>query len=211
MKKGSDTFELHSKTKHKASLVKKIHIIFWCALACFTIVWFAYRSIPWIAMFVHTEILDNSPIEVPQITEAQFPIKITCEINGEIAIIEEELICEYDGTESQGTRGKVNKWTERFKSGNERFTLLKGEENGIPFEICTQYYGDPQYYMEKSPWPSDEDYYAFLLEKAFNEFICIRSIDGKEDISILESSEVFKKYKLKVLNVELPKPIRITD
>ena len=42
----------------------------------------------------------NSNPPAPEITYGEFPIKVTCEINGEIKVIEDTVICEFDGFEN---------------------------------------------------------------------------------------------------------------
>ena len=60
----------------------------------------------------------------PEITYAEFPFCLTYELNGEVIVIEDTIICEFDGYVVEGENGKYRAWSSRLKSGNERITLL---------------------------------------------------------------------------------------
>ena len=60
----------------------------------------------------------------PKITYGEFPFRLTYELDGEIKVIEDTVICEFDGFESRGTAGRYRIWKTSLKSGNERLTLL---------------------------------------------------------------------------------------
>jgi hypothetical protein len=101
----------------------------------------AYLILPWLFIFVGIQSGPN-PLE-PEITYGEFPFRLEYEIKGERKIIQDTLICEYDGIGADEGQGKYRKWKQRLASGNERVTLLKIDDTS---EI---YYnpGSTKYYM----------------------------------------------------------------
>ncbi len=84
--------------------------------------------------------------EKPVITYGEFPFVITYEVNGEIRKVEDVVVCEYDGINNLGTAGKYRSWKSKLKSGKDRVTLLRGEEENKVYEITVST-GLPEYYM----------------------------------------------------------------
>ena len=60
----------------------------------------------------------------PEITYGEFPCVLTYEVNGEIKVIEDVIVCEFDGFEAANEAGKYRKWKTYLKSGKEDMTLL---------------------------------------------------------------------------------------
>ena len=60
----------------------------------------------------------------PDIQYGEFPFKLTYELNGEIKVVEDTIICEFVGFVNRGTAGKARRWKTTLKSGNEQLTLL---------------------------------------------------------------------------------------
>ena len=60
----------------------------------------------------------------PGITYGEFPFRLTYELNGEIKVIEDTIIAEFDGFSTPTSAGIYRVWKTRLKSGNERLTLL---------------------------------------------------------------------------------------
>ena len=70
----------------------------------------------------------------PKITYGEFPFTLVYEINGEEKVIEDILICEYDGIVVYGgIPNKMRSWKESLKSGNKRIILLKIDETNIVY------------------------------------------------------------------------------
>lgn len=148
--------------------------------------------------------------ELPEIKHGEFPIEFICEVDGKVQTVEDVLICKYAGLEWRG--GYMRSWEEQFKSGNDRFVLLSGDENGVPFEIYTQYYGDANYYMEGEPrgFSSEEKYYEYLMQNAFNEFTYQHWINGEKIVDLLSAEDMWEMFDFRVISVRYPDPIMPT-
>ena len=140
----------------------------------------------------------------PEIIYGEFPISVTYELNGETKVIEDTIICEFDGFESHGTAGKYRKWKSRLKSGNEYITLIKGNDGNVTFEIRLSY-GSPNYYMGDLRYNSRETYKKMLFNKELNYTQWENDVQtGK----ILTEDETLEKYKLKIIDVQYSLPIQ---
>ncbi len=137
----------------------------------------------------------------PQIKYGEFPFTITYEINKEVKVYKDIVICEYEGIESWGTAGKYRKWSSKLKSGNEHIVLLKSKENGSPFEIYVPAPGLPEYYMGDFDKRSRED-----CETGMKDDRYLGYKQGEIDRSITKE-EVWEKYRIKIINVECSPPI----
>lgn len=78
---------------------------------------------PWVSISLGISLLPNPP--KPEIIYGEFPFRLVYEINGERKVIEDTLICEYDGIGMDEGRGKYRKWKEHLASGNQEIMLLK--------------------------------------------------------------------------------------
>ena len=96
-----------------------------------------YVIIPWAVPWVGNVIIANPP--KPEIKYGEFPISVTYEVNGEIIVIEDTVICEFDGVELRGGAGKYRTWKSRLKSGNESLTLLQMEQGDLTIKIIVFY------------------------------------------------------------------------
>ena len=54
-----------------------------------------YFSFPWIAIDLHMRLSPDPPM--PEITYGEFPFRLVYELNGEQIVIEDIIICEFDG------------------------------------------------------------------------------------------------------------------
>lgn len=78
-------------------------------------------AFPWVGNFIHA-----TPPK-PQITYAEFKFKLTYELDGEIKIIEDTIICEFDGFNIDEGRGKTRRWKYCYENeqNNEIFVYEK--------------------------------------------------------------------------------------
>ncbi len=117
----------------------------------------AYIAFPWAGMFLGIVLMPNPP--KPEITYGEFPCKLVYETDGETKVIEDTVICEFDGFENFGTAGKDRSWKTTLKSGNENLTLLnmrssnETNELGQPILELYFYYGNAAYYMGDDTYP----------------------------------------------------------
>ncbi|MGG1123680.1 hypothetical protein ABHN05_02385 [Brevibacillus laterosporus] len=86
-------------------------IVFVAIIAYFT-VW------PWVMIFLGSSLLSNPPR--PEITYGEFPFRLKYEIKGKWSVIQDTLICEYDGIGSNEGQGKYREWKEHLASGKQQ-------------------------------------------------------------------------------------------
>lgn len=108
--------------------------------------------LPWVMIGLGISLLPDPP--KPEITYGEFPFRLVYELNGERKVIEDTLICEYDGIGMNEGQGKYRKWKEHLASGKEKLLLLeldnpaalRSNRKVVKQEI---YYstGSAQYYM----------------------------------------------------------------
>lgn len=144
----------------------------------------------------------------PEITYGEFPVKITCEINGAIKVVEDTVICEFDGFENRGSAGKYRKWKSHLKSGHERLTLLRVKGVDLTFEISKSY-GQPDYYMGDLRYESKEQYEKKMADDRYLGYYEWKN--GEEfESTLITLDEAWEKYKLKVIDVKYSPPIQNT-
>ena len=145
----------------------------------------------------------NPPM--PEITYGEFPISVTCEINGEIKEIKDTIICEFDGINDYGSGGKRRKWKSYLKSGNERITLLKVDETSELY--CN--YGMPEYYMDDLRFQTREEYEQVRERDLDSMFIILGKWEGNElKSNFIAANEAWEKYGLKIIKVNYSPPIQ---
>ena len=139
--------------------------------------------------------------EESEITYGEFPFRITYELKGEVKVIEDVVICEYDGIEDLGTAGKKRKWKSYLESGNERVSLLK-EDDSLEFYFN---YGAPENYMgDNQSRRYGEGLYYDLSYIPF-----IKKDNGIQlEDSGMKSEEVWEKYGLRIIEWEYSMPIQ---
>lgn len=161
------------------------------AVIAYVIVW------PWVMLGLGISLLPNQP--KPEITYGEFPFRLEYEIHGKRKIIQDTLICEYDGIGSDEGRGKYRKWKQRLKSGDKRITLIKVND------VKEIYYpsGSTDYYM--NDLGENESFNYIFPNAAF--------IEKNGEIThsgIIRANELFEKYKIKLISWEPSPPIKNT-
>lgn len=160
---------------------------------------FLITSFPWFFIGIGSRLAPNP--QKPEITYHEFPFKLTYELNGEIKVIEDVVICEYDGIKSLGEAGKYRKWKSHLKSGNERVSLLKvGDSLEFYFN-----YGDPENYMgDPQSGKYNKDLYYDLSYIPF-----IKKENGKQvaDSGML-ADKAWKEYRLRIIEWKYTSPIQ---
>ena len=151
-------------------------------------------------------IISLSTRPTPQIKYGEFPFVLTYEIDGEIKVIKDTIICEYDGYKMEGEAGWYREWDSRLKSGNDRITLLdlkshneKNEFDYLMLELFF-YWGNAEYYMGE---PLD---YSSHEPKKAQDFDWIdyqyQTRDGIVGHSAYTAEEAFEKYGIKLISWE---------
>lgn len=147
----------------------------------------------------------NSNPPKPEITYGEFPISVKYEVNGEIKVIEDIVICEFDGFVSEGSNGKHRKWKARLKSGNERIVLLRVENEDLTFEV-SESYGQPDYYMGDLRYESNEAYEKKMSDDRYLGYT--QWENGVQTGHSITKEEVWDDYRLKVIDVQYSPPIQ---
>lgn len=142
---------------------------------------------------------------VPEIKYGEFPFRLEYELNGQRHIVEDIVICEFDGYGMNTAEGKYRKWKTRLASGQERITLLKlSETEEIYFPT-----GGAKEYM-------DEDKKEYEIEQENNitgkqDYKAIWYKDGNNGFTyILEADELLREFKIKIISWEPSAPITNT-
>ena len=167
--------------------MKKALIAFLVVLSI-PVIFVTIVSLPWLLMLVCSVFEPNPP--VPEITSGEFPFCLEYRIGDETFIVEDVVMCEYDGI-GFGDNGKFLKWKKWVASTGEEDLLLLTEENKKIF--CTV--GKADYYMGKTQekeLPKPKIY----MEKQENS-ITISSADPAE----------LAKYDIEIIDYEFSQPI----
>lgn len=152
-----------------------------------------YIAWPWLAILIGIQLESNPPR--PEVTYGEFPFRLEYEINGQRKVVQDTLICEYDGIGADEGRGKYRKWKQRLASGNERIILLKvSESKEIEFIP-----GSAEYYL------GDSD--SGKNDSSFPNAVII-SRDGRftTESGIL-ADQLLKEYNIKLISWDASQPI----
>lgn len=154
----------------------------------------AFFTFPWLGMYTGIKLMPNPPR--PEIIYGEFPFSLEYEINGQRIVIQDTLICEYDGIGLNEAQGKYRKWKEHLVSGNQKILLLKVDDSK---EI---YYdpGNARYYM--GDLKSNEGY-----EHNFPNAMIAEKKGGTISNSIINADELLNKYNIKLISWKYSKPI----
>ena len=169
----------------------------------------AYFVVPWVMMALGTTLMPNPP--KPEITHGEFPFRLVYEINGEQKVVQDTLVCDYDGIGMNEGQGKYRKWKERLASGKEILILLE-VSNPVSLGSSTKavkqeiYYstGSVRYYM------GDLEDYEGYAESFPNASLYEKYADGSSDDCRINADELYKKYHIKLISWDITKPIKNT-
>lgn len=167
--------------------MKKALIAFLVVLSI-PVIFVTIVSLPWLLMLVCSVFEPNPP--VPQITSGEFPFRLEYRIGDETFIVEDVVMCEYDGI-GFGDNGKFLKWKKWVASTGEEDLLLLTEENKKIF--CTV--GEADYYMGETQETE------LLKPKMY--------IDKQEDSITISSADPAElaKYDIEIIDYEFSQPI----
>lgn len=144
----------------------------------------------------------------PKIKYGEFPFRLTYELNGETIMIEDTVICKFDGFKVMGEAGKRRQWKTYLKSGNEQITLLDfrplGEINQFGQTMLELFfsYGNAEYYM-------GDEYPSIPTVSTYIEYL-YQTTDGIIGSSAYTDNVAWEKYKIKLISWEAAPPIENT-
>ncbi|MBJ6362779.1 hypothetical protein ACFOQM_16165 [Paenibacillus sp. GCM10012307] len=163
-------------------------------------------TLPWTLLFIGLKLQPNP--EIPEIKYGEFPFRLTYSINGVTKVIEDTLICEYDGIGMNEGIGKYIKWKSHLASGKNNILLLNVDSpQGIALDETTikqEIYFDPGpawYYMNDTRLGSE--YKHIYPDASFKE----EYQDGRSAEGIIEKDELLEKYNIKLIGWEYTQPI----
>lgn len=179
--------------------MKRVHIIIGIVIAVLLVIAIVVGFGLW---FLFGGFLPSPP--KPEITHGEFPFRLVYEINGETKVVEDVLICEYDGFGANAARGKYRQWKSYLVSGNTRITLFKSEEIEIFYTPNINHREAGAFYM------GDTEIYSSINEVFPNAW---RTSDfGKKQVNsyIIPADEMWEKYKIKLISWKIDPPIQNT-
>lgn len=153
-----------------------------------------FLTFPWLAIFIGIHSQPNPPR--PEITHGEFPFRLEYELNGQRKVIEDTIICDFDGFGADEGRGKYRDWKGKLASGNERITLLKVDSRTEIYFIdgrVEYYMGEPEYANSDSSFPN-----AAIIEKS----------GGITRDGFLRAEDLLKQYNIKLISWDVSPPIK---
>ena len=146
--------------------------------------------------------------ENPRIKSGEFECKLTYELNGEIIVIEDTIICEYTGTEMIGEAGFQRKYTSKLKSGKKELVMLDLQGQGVKDKFGREilyfyfYWGNAEYLM------GDTEDGTERATQPFGEFVYKYDAgNDKEYEHILNAEYVYENFGLKIIDWECDSPL----
>jgi len=139
----------------------------------------------------------NPPL--PEITYGEFPFRIEYEIMGKRFVVEDTVICEFDGI-STTAAGKYRLWKSRLASGTEGSGLLLHVIDETRKITCNA--GQPNFYMGDTGM-SPEEYWHY------NFGACLVEGSG-HSITVLFPEQWYDEYNFSFISWEFTDPIENT-
>lgn len=168
-----------------------IGVILKCLVIGFLII-FSYMSLPWVILYLGVALSPSPP--KPEITYAEFPFSLEYEIDEQRFLVEDTLICMFDGVRIN-EMGKYTKWKERLASGNNRVTLLEVDDKEIFYPV-----GSAEYYMgEINPDKYEHVFPNAKVKEIFLEGYITRTVPADDLLS---------EYNLKLISWKYTQPIK---
>ena len=175
------------------NITKKIIIMVIVALILVCVLGVLIIASPWIITSIEILLSPNPP--KPEVTYGEFPFRLEYRINDEIFVVEDVIICEYDGIKWDIDSGKYRAWKKTFENTSEEKLLILTDGDAKIY--CNL--GSGGYYMG--------DLMYSINEPHTPEFYSITSYDDV-DISLSgNDKELMEKYKIELIDWRLSKPI----
>lgn len=172
--------------KHKAFLRVIIKILISIGSVVFAIIF-----LPWITIYISG--LFMSKPSAPQITYGEFPFRLEYEINGEKLVVEDTMICEYDGVGWNEGWGKFRKWKGYLENSDEESVLLINDNTRKIY--C--FVGSAEYYMGDERYPK---------KRPLTPRVYMVKLDDM-DTTTFTQEELLEKYKIKLISWDFSEPI----
>jgi len=134
----------------------------------------------------------NPPM--PEIRYGEFPFRLEYEINGERVVVEDTVICEFDGIGLDTASWKYRKWKKYLASNSNEMNVLIVIDEKIKI-YC--YVGSAEYYMDDERYPEQRP----LMPRFYH--VKLNSLDT----TVYEIQDFIEKYNLKLISWEFTDPI----
>lgn len=166
----------------------KIILLVLCIPVCAIVLPIIYVSLPWAFLYIGGILTPNPP--EPVITYGEFPFKLEYKVDGEAFIIEDVVICEYNGISpwNEGT-GRTRMWKTGLKSNHSlQFVIFENDNTEINFFV-----GTATYYMSDSHGISIQPQLTVIVD---NKAV----VDSRKQ-------EILDKCNVEIVNLKLSEPI----
>jgi len=189
--------------------MKKILIVCVCVavgLILIVILFFAY---PWIQITTGS-LIGRTPSK-PEIIYFEFPFKLVYKVYGEQIIVEDTLICEYNGIGWGFDQGYYYKWKGNLASGNERVTvyvenninIVENDSNKIiTYREIYFTIGNPKIYM--GDYDPEMNLYKSITA---NAILLTKYKEGKNKEITVSPNDLLEKYGIELISWEPSEPI----
>jgi len=167
----------------------------------------AVVSLPWAIVYFGTLLYPAPPALEPQITYHEFPFHIEYMINGERIVIDNALICEYEGSEILWIGSTyVRSWKLEFKQYDVAVTPLDDIVLYCDDNIIIYYaFGSASYYMGDKDNPS-----RYLPSFRINDMINGDQKNNYAKDSYSIDQEKLLDYGIEIIDFVPPEPIENT-
>lgn len=153
------------------------------------VIFLIFLMFPWMMFGSFRE--PNPP--KPRIRSGEFPFTIVYEINGEKIIIEDTMICKYDGVGWNEGVGKYRKWKSYLASSpKEDAVLLVADDKRKIY--C--FVGSAEYYMGDEKYPEKRPLTPRLI-----------NIRLDNDFTSISQDELLEMYNIRLISWEFSDPI----
>lgn len=138
----------------------------------------------------------------PKIEHGEFPFKLEYELNGEIVVVEDVLVCDYVGTYRLGVGGKISRRWESYiaGTGEKLLVLLEISKTPTSYQIIDYPMGSAGNYMGDGDNPQPK---VFSEDAGFYEKSPNSTYAG-----VVSADELLKKYGIKIISWEIASPIK---
>jgi len=186
-------------------VLKRIFI----AIGMIPVLMVAFYLLQWSIVYIGA--LFNPNPQGPSIKYAEFPFRLEYKINDEYMVVEDTLICEYDGIEVDVAVGKYRKWKSYLASGNEKIVLQQTNSTfgfAAPSKKAnlTIYYdsGPVWYYLGNPDGITYE--YDFPNASFLDQYIG----GGGSTYGVIYADELLDQYGIELISWEIAPPIENT-
>ena len=165
-----------------------------------------FYNLPWLLIRFG---IQSMPVpKNPEITHGEFPFQLEYEINGQIILVEDILVCEYLGVGTDEGRGKYRMWDKHLVSGSDQIVLLEvsnpvGKKSTSQILSQIIYYdpGPANYYM------GDKDKGTIYKHMFPDAYFYEQYEDGSTVQGRIYADDLYSKFNIKMLDWNYAQPI----